>query len=99
MFAIADYYDIPSLRSLAAKNFSKSAKSDLQIKGFIDVVKEVVRYTSTTEKELRPALRDVVFEHAEFLCGDGLFMANMAEYDGLQPFEAEMLQLVVRTPP
>ncbi|GAB7365037.1 hypothetical protein MBLNU230_g5818t1 [Neophaeotheca triangularis] len=94
-FAIADYYDIPSLRYMATKRFIECASEGLQIQGFFqgffDVVREVYRYAPNQEEAIRIGFRNVVLDNFHFLRNDAAFVKGLSEEGQMQSFAVELL--------
>lgn len=96
MYAIGQYYNIPTLRSLAVENFSATAEAEWASDGFMEVVKEVDLLTSRDDRELRNALRAVGTKHVEELVKDDVFMQALSDFDQMQDFAADILRQLVR---
>ncbi|KAK6427757.1 hypothetical protein LTR81_000101 [Elasticomyces elasticus] len=95
VFAIGDYYDIPKLKDLAVENFLEVSRVGWEVEGFIEVIKEVNKLTSTDHPELRNVLRLIAMEHITELTKKDDFMTQLAGLKDTQDFAADMLRVVV----
>lgn len=96
MYAIDEYYQLPTLEGLASENFHHMAKTDFDTEGFIYDVKEVHDITPKEDKGLRAILQKTVQRNMERLVQDRTFMAHIAEHADLQDFAAGMRKLLAR---
>ncbi|KAK4910935.1 hypothetical protein LTR49_020461 [Elasticomyces elasticus] len=95
VFAIGDYYDMPKLKDLAVENFLEVSRVGWEVEGFIEVIKEVNKLTSTDHPELRNVLRLIAMEHITELTKKDDFMTQLAGLKEGQDFAADMLRVVV----
>ena len=97
IYAIASYYQLPTLKILALQNFAFHTKDRFETGDFIHVLREVSRHISKDDVHFHAAVRTVAVEHLTELTLDSSFMADLAELEDVQDFAAEMLRHVVRT--
>ena len=96
MYGIGDYYEIKSLKTLAAERFASVAKRGWAAEGFIDVVKAVNDRTSQNDRALRNVLRDYALEHNVEIAKNTDLMTDLAELPYLQDFATDMFRQLVR---
>ncbi|KAI7319637.1 hypothetical protein KC315_g9666 [Hortaea werneckii] len=95
LYAIANYYDIPSLRDLAFRRF----KQDIQTynpEGFIYVMRETNELVSKDDTRLRGIIHDLCFRNIDRFVSDSFFMTALAGLPGLQDFTVRLLGEVTR---
>ncbi|KYG48285.1 hypothetical protein M433DRAFT_22310 [Acidomyces richmondensis BFW] len=76
VYAIGQYYDIPTLSDFAVEQFI--AETGWQLEGFIEVIREINRLTSTNDR-LRSVLREKALRHMEEMTADKSFMTNLID--------------------
>ncbi|KAK4580328.1 hypothetical protein LTR86_000531 [Recurvomyces mirabilis] len=96
VYAIGEYYELPTLQQMAMERFEAEATSSWSVDSFIDVIKEVNALTSLDDRALRNKLRGVAMEHLDQLVNDDDFMTELAELQDVQDFAADMLRATVK---
>ncbi|GAB7364988.1 hypothetical protein MBLNU230_g5771t1 [Neophaeotheca triangularis] len=91
VYAIADYYDVLSLRLQARSRFVKQAEDCPQVEGFVNVVKEIYRRTNDRDEDLRPALHTIALDNIDSLRTDPAFVKGLVEDGATQGFAGEMV--------
>jgi hypothetical protein len=81
VYAIADKYDIPSLKRLAKERFESWAKKNWAREDFSDIVREIFESTPTSDRGLRDIVIRIVALHADVLTKKDEFR-RLIEEDG-----------------
>lgn len=95
MYGIREYYDLPTLKSMARERFAATDTLELEVDSFISVIQQVYKCSIEDDCELRRALRTIAHNHILELTRDDLFMINLAALDTVQDFAADMLRQMV----
>lgn len=93
IYGLADYYDMPHLRSHALERFKEvtdSIDDSDPLEGFIDVVNEVCKRTVRERDPMRDALLEIVLLYAPILVSSDKFITALGERESLGDFAADM---------
>jgi len=78
VYAVADYYQIPNLKTLAAAKFSGAGAIWFE-EGFVEVIEEVYHSTPSTDKTLRRLTCQLAIEHSRKLLNNAIFMTALSQ--------------------
>ena len=78
VYAVADYYQIRNLKTLAVAKFSDAGAIWCE-EGFVEVIEEVYHSTPSTDKTLRDLTCQLAVEHSRKLINNAIFMAALSQ--------------------
>lgn len=90
VYAIADKYDIPTLRSQAAARFSKVLSPEADLEDFINAIKTVDESVPGGDRTLWEVIIKIIRDHMEFLLAKEEFIVLIGELPLLM---ADLLRL------
>jgi len=96
LYGIADFYNLPLLKVQAETHFADLSYASWDLDGFIEVVREMYRRTTTMDCGLRGFLHCCALKHIEEMTGDEHFMTEPAESEDVQDFAAKMLRQMAK---
>ncbi|KAI7189945.1 hypothetical protein KC352_g21824, partial [Hortaea werneckii] len=91
MYAIGDYYQLPTLKDCALMGVQKAAADTLELRDFAYVVKEAHELIGMHETGFHRVVQDFCLEHVAFLMADKTFTAAIAEVPEMQEFATILL--------
>ena len=88
VYGIADYYEVPELKTLARENFkvAKDAFKAPTTQTILDLATVMYENTSIEATELRAQLMDLCYRNAKVTINNQVFLKTIAQRSGLQEF-------------
>ena len=91
MFAISDYYDLPTLKALALVRLQIAAADTFELRDFVYVVKEANKLIGMHKTNFHNIFQAFCLRNVAALTADKMFMAAIAEDPEMQEFAASLL--------
>ncbi|GAB1726533.1 hypothetical protein NU195Hw_g2458t1 [Hortaea werneckii] len=96
MYAIGDYYQLPTLKNRALEEVQKVAAAPLELRDFVYVVREACKLIGKHETDFHRIIQTVCRENVMELKRDKKFMAALAKVADMQEFSASLLGQVIQ---
>ncbi|RMY78137.1 hypothetical protein D0863_00874 [Hortaea werneckii] len=96
MYAIGDYYQLPTVKDRALEEIQKVAAAPLELRDFVYVVREAYKLIGKHETGFHRIIQTVCLENVIELKRDKMFMAALAEVADMQELSASLLGQVIQ---
>lgn len=95
MYAIGDYYQLPTLKVIAKDKFASCVEAGFETDGFIHVIREVNKHIDQDDGGFQDALRTIALTNTIALTQDDTFMNDLFELGDVRDFATGMLRQIV----